>query len=489
MRKFSITLVAIFSFIIIVGNLFACSCSREKDKSLYDISVSFSEEEKLLSGVMTFTFFNDTNLSLSELKFNLFANAYRENAKYSPISANAESSAFINGKSYGEMDITAVTKNGEKLQFSILGEDENILVVNLKEEVFPNESEIIDIYFSVKLANVLSRTGYNDNTINLANFYPTLCYLDDNGFRENVYYSYGDPFNSEVADYKVAITVSRNLTICCSGALIDSEIKEDKTTYFYELYSARDFAFVLSEKFEVATTTYRDIVVNYYYYKDAFPKDSLAVTINALKTFENLFGNYPYKTYSVCQTGFNEGGMEYPCLSMISDNLNDKKVHEEVIVHETAHQWWYSLVGNDEILHPFLDEGLTEYSVILFYENNKEYQVTRAELVGIAHKSYSTYCSIYDKIFKEKDTSMLRGLGEYTTEYEYVNIAYIKGALMFEHLRQAIGDELFFKGIKNYFEQNLYNTATPDSLIYAFNGIGSNASGFFKSWYNGEVIL
>jgi aminopeptidase N len=65
--------------------------------------------------------------------------------------------------------------------------------------------------------------------------------------------------------------------------------------------------------------------------------------------------------------------MEYPALVMISDNIGEHISYEEVIVHEVAHQWWYSLVGNDQINYGFLDEGLTEYSTILFFENNPEY--------------------------------------------------------------------------------------------------------------------
>ena len=39
---------------------------------------------------------------------------------------------------------------------------------------------------------------------------------------------------------------------------------------------------------------------------------------------------------------------------------------EFVIVHEAAHQWWYSLVGNDQALHPWMDEGLAQYAVAVY---------------------------------------------------------------------------------------------------------------------------
>jgi aminopeptidase N len=84
---------------------------------------------------------------------------------------------------------------------------------------------------------------------------------------------------------------------------------------------------------------------------------------------------------------------------------------------------------------------------------------------------------------------MLRSLGEYDTSYEYVNIAYVKGALMFEGLRSGIGDDMFFKGLKTYFKENSFKIVTPDDLVGAFERVGANTNGFFKSWLNGEVIL
>ena len=98
---------------------------------------------------------------------------------------------------------------------------------------------------------------------------------------------------------------------------------------------------------------------------------NLKAGIDSIKTFNNLFGEYPYDTYSVIASDFYIGGMEYPTLVMIDQSLyneKDKFLLEYVIAHETAHQWWYSVIGNDEISEPWLDEALTEYSTILYFE-------------------------------------------------------------------------------------------------------------------------
>ena len=466
----------------------SCKNQSVTDKHRYQIVVDFDDENMCLTGYEIVDFYNYTDTTITELRFNLFGNAYRQDAKYAPVLQSQNALAYPDGVNYGQMTVDGVELLGEKIHFEICGEDQNILSIPLGNEVFPDEYVTVKIYFTLKLTKSHTRTGYSDTTVNLGNFYPILCVKTANEYKDCVYYSIGDPFYSNCADYTVQISLDKEYVVCSSGVILDSKTVDDKAVYSYVLDNARDFAFVLSKGFDMLTGSANGVTVNYYYQKDTEPELTLKSAMDAIKTFSSLFGAYPYKTFSVAETSFYQGGMEYPAMVMISDRLEDRAVINEVTIHETAHQWWYATVGNDEIAHAFLDEGLTEYSVILFYENNPSYGFTRAEMIGIAHKSYQTYCSIYDRIFGGKDTSMDRSLKDFTSEYEYVNIAYVKGALMFDYLRIAVGDEQFFSGLKRYYEQYSFKNATPDDLISVYEK-SCQTSGFFDSWIKGEVII
>ena len=180
--------------------------------------------------------------------------------------------------------------------------------------------------------------------------------------------------------------------------------------------------------------------------------------------------------------------MEFPALVMISDDL-ETNAYGEVIVHETAHQWWQTVVGNNEIEHGFLDEGLAEYSVVLFYENHPEYNMTRQALIQSAEQTYKVFCSVSDKLFGKVNTVMLRSLKDFTSEYEYVNMAYIKPCIMYDTLRKTTGEEKFFKGLKRYYESYKFENATPDDLVGVYEKIGADSNGFFKSFFEGTVII
>ena len=78
----------------------------------------------------------------------------------------------------------------------------------------------------------------------------------------------------------------------------------------------------------------------------------------------------------------------------------------------------------------------------------------------------------------------------YNNESEYVYIAYVKGMLIFDNLREIIGDNKFMKGLQTYYNDNVYKIATPDSLINSFEKASGNPlRDFFTSWINGNVQI
>ena len=478
---FALALLSLCSVFIVGCN----GCKDNSQTSSYEIVCEL--DDKTLTASQTFTFYNDLDTSVKELKFNLFGNAFRKDAKYSPVLPQYTSLSYPNGINYGNMEIKSCVQNGRPIEYEICGEDENILKVVLLKEVFPDEHATIKINFILNLANVVARTGINDKTINLANFYPILCGYD-NGFYECVYYGTGDPFFSECANYKVSITTPQNLVVAGGGEKKEKGVEKGKKTTEFTLENARSFAMVLSSNFQTISRSFNDTKITYYYYDDQAPEKSVEYAVKSMKLFSEKFGEYPYSTYSVVQTMFVQGGMEFPTITFISDNL-EERAYGEVIVHETAHQWWQTVVGNNEIEHGFLDEGLVEYSVVLFYENYPEYSLSRKTLIASAEQTYRVYCSVVDRLEGKVDTSMLRSLKDYSSEYEYVNIAYVKGCIMFDYLRQTIGDNRFFKGLKNYYKEYSFKIATPFDLVGVFEKVGADTNGFFQSFYQGKVII
>lgn len=463
----------------------ACKKDEGGEMSSYDIYASYDSDTATLDGTVNLSYYNDTDNEIADLKFNLYGNAFRENSRFKPVSDAFKTRAYYAGASYGSMSVSNVENCAG---WNVGGEDENILTVNLLTPVYPEERVKISISYTLTLAKINHRTGVTESCVNLGNFYPVLCAYSKDGFVECPYYYCGDPFLSECANYSVTLDLPPEYTAATSGKLTSETIAGDRKKCSYTLKCARDFAVVLSDKFTVISQKAGDVEVSYYYTADQNSQVNLSAAADSLKYFEKTFGKYAYPTLSVVQTGFCYGGMEYPALEMISRGQDSANTVYS-IVHETAHQWWYAMVGSDQLTNAWQDEGLAEYSTLMFFENNPTYGFTRTGIVNSAKSAYRAYFTVYSQLNGTVNTAMRRNLSEYAGEVEYNNITYNKGLLLFDTLRNSIGDERFKSALKSYFNRNKFKIASAEEIYGTFITSGVDVEGFFDAFVEGKIII
>lgn len=462
------------------------SCEKdEKQASRYEITVEYLPETSTLAGTTKFTFENVGHREISVLKFQLYPNAYRKDAIYRPISTAHEGVAYYQGESYGEMVISSV--NGAK-NWEVMGEDENVLYAYLERSLFPGDKVVLDIGFLLKLANVNHRTGITQNTVNLGNFFPILCGEKNGGFYEATYSQNGDPFLSSCAEFKVSLKAPKEYLVASTGDVILERTLESKKEYVFTATDVRDFAMVLSNKYKVIEQTVDKTTLFYYYYQDETADKTLETATETFAYFSNVFGEYPYATYTIAQTGLCMAGQEYPRLSMLSSGL-DTQDKSRAIAHEVAHQWWYGVVGSDQIENAWQDEGLAEYSAITFFENYEKYGVTRENAITDALKEYRSYYDVYGSVLGRTDTKMTRNLKDFINEYEYQCLAQDKAVVMLDALHKSVGEKKFFSSLKKYYAENKYKIATAEDFISAFEKTGLDVQGFFDSFLQGKAVL
>ncbi len=462
------------------------SCKKQAEsRTRYEITAEYVPETRTLTGAVKLTFENPTERELKELKLQLYPNAYRENALYKPVSATYENAAYYKGASYGSMAIYSV--HGSK-NWELTGEDENILTVFLERSLFPGERVVLDIGFMTKLAEVNHRTGVTEKTVSLGSFFPILCGIRNGSFVETVYYSDGDPFYSDCADYKVTLTAPKEYVVVSGGELVEERMLESKKEYTMSALNVRDFALALSTVYRVERVDVGDTTLEYYYYADTSPKKTLTLVEECFTFYEKTFGAYPYPKYSLCETGLCLGGQEYPCMSLLSDSLqNEARIR--AVAHEVAHQWWYGVVGSDQLENAWQDEGLSEYSALAFFEAYEKYGVTREGMVKDALAACRAYSDVYGSVLGRADMRMTRHLKEYLSEYEYECMSYDKAVVMFDALRKSVGDEKFFASLKKYYKSCAYKQATVGELVGSFERSGLDVAGFFDSFLNGRGVL
>jgi aminopeptidase N len=246
----------------------------------------------------------------------------------------------------------------------------------------------------------------------------------------------------------------------------------------------RDFFITASPNFQVLSSVVGEVTVNAAYLpgsEDGAAK-ALEVGKNAVQIYSELFGDYPYTELDIVQAPMrNALGVEYPGIVLIGAEgyaEPDDPAFTVTVAHEVAHQWWYNVVGNDVFLEPWLDEGLTTFSSAVYYEEAAGPQ---------AYAEVRAYWQArYDKIANEgRNAPLSWSLDEFMQKdpNAYGSIAYSKGALFFDALRNEVGDEAFFAALRAYYQDQLYQIATGQDLRDAFVlHAGADVEAFFDKW-------
>jgi aminopeptidase N len=176
--------------------------------------------------------------------------------------------------------------------------------------------------------------------------------------------------------YDVTLTAPDGLIVVATGTSI-SEVDNGDGTTTRRLVGGpmRDFNIVASGGYQSASKQVGDVSVNSYFSAEdaAGGTQALDWAATALQTFERKFGPYPYRELDIAATSTSAGGIEYPGMVVIAgrlfDDMSSRAFFEAATVHEVAHQWWYDVVGNDQVNQPWLDEGLAQYSTYLYYRD------------------------------------------------------------------------------------------------------------------------
>ncbi len=301
--------------------------------------------------------------------------------------------------------------------------------------------------------------GYTAQQVNLVDWYPFIVpYVTGKGWVLHNPWYYGEHLTFEAADFDVSVAFTDGSTpvIAASGEEISSEAAAGRR---FRLEAGRTFALSFAIEYRVASTTVRDVVINSYYFPpyEVAANAVLRATAQSFEIYSQRYGPYPHKTLSVVQGDFNDG-MEYSALYYhskgIYNNYDGTLMNHltAVSVHETAHQWWFEQVGNDQGFEPWLDEAFATFSEIVYYET--------VQPEALANWWWTYRFDPY-KPLNQVDARIYEGEGQ----RPYWNKVYLNGAHFLQDLRLRIGDEVFFGFLQDYLAQMRGRIATTDDFF------------------------
>jgi hypothetical protein len=313
--------------------------------------------------------------------------------------------------------------------------------------------------------------GYTDMQMNLGDWYPFAPpYIEGRGWLVHKPGFYGEYLVEAVADYDVAIQTVPEDAVLVIAASAPAESEDGWLRY--HLPAARSFVWSASPYYQVLTQEVelgqgRSVTVASYFFSayEQAGKRVLDTVSKAIKLFSQLYTPYTHTMMTAVQADFLDG-MEFEGLFFLSKdfyNWHKPDSQEDFLTslsaHETAHQWWYGLVGNDPAEEPWLDEALCTYSESLYFENT----------YPDALDWWWTYRVNYYGPQGQIDLSIYDIPNESGHYRAYRDSVYLNGAIFMQALRNLVGDQAFFSAMQAYAIKYAYRLANGKDFFEVFS--------------------
>jgi aminopeptidase N len=381
----------------------------------------------------------------------------------------------------GRLNVSDVTVGGATARFASEG-SRFLMRVDLPQPLQAGASAAIGMRFTATAPANASQRAYGAFNLEggvfaLASAYPMLAIIRDGAWQTGVPSARGDFVNSETALYDVTLSAPADWTLVTSGVTIDGRLDAGRQTARIVSGPQREFTIMLV-KLQAASVEVEGTRVNSYFRPEHARSGQLALeaAANSLRAFNERYGRYPLTEMDIVEIEARKFlGVEYPGLMMLDRRLYERGAGLEITVaHEVAHQWWYSLVGNDVQAEPWLDEGLASFSQIVYQEEIHGAAAAERELQGFRERYLAARRSGADGAVA-RPTTAFRG--------NYVSLVYAKGALFFQALREEIGEAAFDRFIKGYYETHRYNRVTAAELLGAAEySCSCELDAFYRDW-------
>ena len=500
MRKHFVTVFLFLSIISFVNSY--GQPDRWQQRIKYVINVNMDVITNRFSGTEKIDYTNNSPDTLYKVYFHLYWNAFQPGSSMDIRSMElgktklAEPSTRSDGLDWdarvkdrigkltteeiGFQKVNSIQMNGVDQK---LKEHETVLEVILSKPILPKSKVQMDINFEAQVPLQIRRSGRDNKEgirYSMSQWYPKMVEYDYQGWNANQYIA--REFYGVWGDFDVNITIDKNYLVTAGGDLQNAnelgfgyeingaKVKPNASTknvWKWQCYNVHDFVWAADPNYKMITRTVKDGPLVRVVYKavDSLEKkwQNLADTAALIyPIIAKTFGAYPYKTYTFIQGG--DGGMEYPMATLIVGPSIG------TAVHEWMHTWYQMLMGTNESLYPWMDEGFTDYAstrAMAELRNAKGFWFTG---------SYRGYFNLAKSGLEEPASTHS---DHYNTNYAYGNAAYSKGAVFLSQLGYIVGDSIRDKILLAYYNLWRFKHPNPNDFIR----VAEKISGMELDWY------
>ncbi len=491
----------------------------------YTMNIDVDTLTNRFSGTQKLQYQNNSTDKLDKVFYHLYWNAFQPNSSMD-VRSRELGKQLINGRQdwdgrvkdrilnlkeneIGYQKIKSLKMNGIPQSFKY---HETILEVNLTTPILPKSTVTFDMEFEAQVPLQVRRSGRdNPNTgvrYSMSQWYPKMCEYDYEGWHPTPYVA--REFYGVWGDFDVTINIDKSYKIGGTGVLVNAkeigwgydtagtELKpvfSNKRKWHFKGEKIHDFVWAADPDFKHLSKKMPNgpmlhVIYNYIPNNpnnDTAWKKVLDAASTVLPFIESHFGKYPYPQYSFIHGG--DGGMEYAMATLISS------ASIGTAFHEWMHNWYQMILGTNESLYAWMDEGFTSFGEELvsnFYEHKTsiaEYEDALKEnpnneklkklIQSLPENHCSAYANYFSLVNSKLEEPMTTHADHYNNNFAYSIDAYSKGQVFVEQLGYIIGEKKRDEVLLEYY--NTWKFKHPNATD--FIRVAEKVSGLQLDWY------
>lgn len=535
-----------FLLLLLPAIVLNAQTDRWQQKVKYTINVDMNVETNQYAGVQKLEYWNNSPDTLTRVFYHLYWNAFKPNSSMDARSRRQGTLVLrkdrqgndipdwdsrvrdrisnLKDDEIGYQKIRSLKMNGRTQKFNY---HETILEVVLDRPILPKSKVVFDMEWDAQVPLQIRRAGRdNPNTTTrytMTQWYPKLAEYDKDGWHANEYIA--REFYGVWGDFDVTINIDKNYVLGGTGYLQNPnsigygyEDKGAKVTrpvgtklkWQFIAPNVHDFAWAADPDYKHIVSQVDGIKIHVLY-NPANQQIFNGLSAEAKRTFNNdyktwaqnwdaqwqqvadaavtvypfikkNFGTYPYKQYSFIHGG--DGGMEYAMSTMLSGpGLG-------TVFHEWMHSWYQMVLGFNESLYAWMDEGFTEYATNLVEEHYRQHVLANSSPVHrrVSDSTYysrlplshnANYTGYFNLVRSGLEEPLTTHADHFNTNYAYSNASYSKGAVFLEQLGYIVGAPVRDQILLDFYKQ--WKFKHPD--VNDFIRIAEKHSDIKLDWY------
>jgi hypothetical protein len=495
--------IYLFSILIFqISNISIAQPDRWQQRVKYIMNIDMNVQTNRFTGKQKLEYTNNSPDTLTRVFYHLYFNAFQPESMMDTRSRR-QGAMTIGGRpdwdgrvkdriqklkpdEIGYQKILSLKMNGVAQSYTM---DETILEVKLTKPILPKAKAVFDLEFEAQVPLQIRRSGRDNPTskvrYTMTQWYPKMCEYDYEGWHPTPYV--GREFYGVWGDFDVTISIDKKYILGGTGYLQNPnqigygyETKGakvnrpvgDKLAWKFVAPNVHDFAWAADPDFIHKSKVVRDSLTLHLFYKKtnhtaAEWEQVLVDAEKALPFIEKNFGHYPYKQFSFIHGG--DGGMEYPMSTML--------IGPGAWLHEWLHNWYYGMLGTNESLYGWMDEGFTTYAedkTAAFLSGNRGFALD------------DTYKSYYSLARSNREEPLTTHGDHYNWNAAYSPAVYSKGGVFLEQLGYITGEKIKDKILLEYYKQWRFKHPNTNDFIRIAEKVSDMKLDWYKEyWING----